>query len=103
MRSALRRARVTEDRVMRPWVPTPGRQQQLAWPGDGEAFWTMGSLPAGNFITGPSYLLNGGMAVADMIDIQAMRRQSISFLNLVLQLTRAPLDQLRKESPIGRP
>jgi kynureninase len=48
-------------------------------------------------------LLNGGMAVADMIDIQAMRRQSISFLDLILQLTRVRLDQLRKESPIGQP
>jgi hypothetical protein len=103
MRAALQRARVTDDRVMRPWVPTPGRQQQLAWPGDGEAFWTLGGLPSGNFITGPSYLLNGDMPVAAMIDINAMRRQAISFLDLVLELTRTPLAQLRQESPVGNP
>ncbi len=103
MRAALQRARVTEDRVMRPWVPTPGREQQLAWPGDGEAFWTLGSLPSGNFITGPSYLLNGGMPVAGMIDIRAMRRQSIAFLDLILELARMPLAQLRQETPGGSP
>jgi hypothetical protein len=103
MRAALQRARVTEDRVMRPWVPTPDRQEAFAWPGDGEAFWTMGSLAAGNFITGPSYLLNGGMAVADMIDVPAMRRQSIAFLDLLLQLGRTPLAQLRQRSNVGDP
>jgi hypothetical protein len=103
MRAALQQARVTEDRVMRPWVPTPGREQSLAWPGDGEAFWTMGSLPAGNFITGPSYLLNGGMPVADMIDIAAMRRQAIAFLDLILTLGRVPLAQLRQQSNVGDP
>lgn len=72
-------ARVTDDRVMRPWVPVPGREEALAWPGEGEAFWSLGSLPAGNFITGPSYLLKGGMRVADMIDIAALRRQAIAF------------------------
>jgi hypothetical protein len=103
MRRALRQAGVTEDRVMRPWVPTPDREQALAWPGDGEGFWTLGSLPAGNFITGPSYLLNGGMAVADMIDIAALRRQAIAFLDLVLTLGRVPLAQLRQESNAGDP
>jgi hypothetical protein len=103
MRAALQRARVTEDRVMRPWVPTPDRQEQLAWPGDGEAFWTMGGLAAGNFITGPSYLLNGGMPVADKIDIAAMRRQAIAFLDLVLKLGRTPLAQLRQRNDVGDP
>jgi hypothetical protein len=96
MRKALQQAAVTEDRVMRPWVPTPDRQEPLAWPGDGEAFWTLGGLPAGNFITGPSYLLNGGMPVAAMIDIAAMRRQAIAFLDLVLKLGHVPLAQLHQ-------
>jgi hypothetical protein len=41
-------------------------------------------VPA-NFITGPNYLLNGGMRVADMIDVHAVRRQAIAFTNLILQ------------------
>jgi hypothetical protein len=112
MRAALSAARVTEDRVMRPWVPVPytnptdplhsGGQpggvspDGVTWPGDGESFWARGGLPAANFITGPSYLLNGGKPVADLIDIRALRRQAIAFTNLVLELTRVPLSELKQ-------
>jgi hypothetical protein len=108
MRGALHRARVTEDRVLRPWVPfawtdpSPGAPPDgLTYPGDGESFWARGGLPAGNFITGPNYLLNGGMRVAGMIDVAALRRQAISFTNLLLELTRAPLAQLQQRYPAG--
>jgi hypothetical protein len=101
MRGTLQRAAVTDARVLRPWVPfewtdpSPGAPPDgLTYPGDGESFWARGALPAGNFITGPNYLLNGGMRVAEMIDIKAVRRQAIAFTDLILQLTRIPLTQL---------
>jgi hypothetical protein len=117
MRKALQRARVTEDRVLRPWVPAvytnaadplhsggqPGgvSPDGLTWPGDGESFWARGGLPASNFITGPNYLLNGGVRVADKIEIAALRRQAIAFTDLLLQLTRVPLAQLQTRYPVG--
>jgi hypothetical protein len=117
MRTALARAGVTEDRVLRPWVPAvytntndpmdsggqPGgvSPDAATWPGDGESFWARGGLPASNFITGPAYLLNGGMRVAGMIDIHALRRQAMSFTQLLLDLTRAPLAQLQTRYPVG--
>jgi hypothetical protein len=108
MRAALQRARVTEDRVLRPWVPfawtdpSPGAPPDgLTYPGDGESFWARGGLPASNFITGPNYLLNGGMRVAEMIDIRALRRQAISFTQLLLDLVAAPLAQLQTRYPVG--
>jgi hypothetical protein len=101
MRATLQAARVTDARVLRPWVPfawtdpSPGAPPDgLTYPGDGESFWARGALPAANFITGPNYLLNGGMRVADMIDVHAVRRQAIAFTDLILQLARAPLAQL---------
>jgi hypothetical protein len=109
MRRTLQRARVTEDRVLRPWVPfawtdpsPPGAPPDgLTYPGDGEAFWSRGGLPASNFITGPNYLLNGGVRVIDMIDIHALRRQAIKFTQLLLELTRTPLAQLQTRYPAG--
>jgi hypothetical protein len=95
-RSALAEARVTENRVMRPFGTDSRSPDGLVWPGDGEGFWVMAGLPSTNFITGPTYLLNGGMSVGRFIDIKAMRRQAIAFTNLTLNLTRAPLDQLQR-------
>jgi hypothetical protein len=101
MRGTLAAARTTDARVLRPWVPfawttpSPGAPPDgLTYPGDGESFWARAGLPAANFITGPNYLLNGGMRVAGMIDIHAVRRQAIAFANLLLQLTRIPRAQL---------
>jgi hypothetical protein len=101
MRNTLQSAGVTDARVLRPWVPfewttpSPGAPPDgLTYPGDGESFWARGGLPASNFITGPNYLLNGGMRVADMIDLHALRRQAIAFTNLILRLGRTSLAQL---------
>lgn len=108
MRGALQGARVTEDRVMRPWVPFAWTDPSLGappdgltYPGDGEAFWSRGGLPAANFITGPNYLLNGGMRVAGMVDIHALRRQAIQFTQLLLELITAPLAELQTRYPVG--
>jgi hypothetical protein len=95
-RAALQQARVTEDRVMRPFGTDTRSPDGLVWPGDGEGFWTMAGLPSTNFITGPTYLLNAGISVERFIDIDALRRQAIAFTNLTLDLTRVPLEQLQR-------
>jgi hypothetical protein len=41
------------------------------------------------------------MRVAEMVDIDALRRQAISFTQLLLELTRAPLAQLQTRYPVG--
>jgi hypothetical protein len=98
-RAALADARVTEDRVMRPFGTDSRSPDGLVWPGDGEGFWVIAGLPSTNFITGPTYLLNGGMSVERFIDVNAVRRQAIAFTNLTLALTRAPLEQLQSRRP----
>ncbi|MFF1649151.1 hypothetical protein [Streptomyces sp. NPDC058240] len=101
MRGALVRARVTESRVLRPFVPdTTGRSPDgTTWPGDGGPFWHTAGLPAANFITGPGYLLNV-QPVMDLIDVAALRRQSIAFTEAVLELAAAPWHELRERAPI---
>ncbi|MDT4912065.1 MAG: hypothetical protein QOC66_1193, partial [Pseudonocardiales bacterium] len=95
-RAALDQAKVTENRVMRGFGTDQRSPDGTSWPGDGQGFWCIAGLPAANFITGPSYLLNGNMKVAEFIDMGAFRRQAIAFTDLVMDLTRAPLDDLQR-------
>jgi hypothetical protein len=98
-REALRAARFIPDRVMRPFFPNERSPDLRAWPGDGEGFWAIAGLPAANFITGPSYLLNAGISTTDKTDFSAVRRQAIAFTELVLRLGRTPLEELHRHRP----
>jgi hypothetical protein len=93
-RAALLEAKVTEDRVVRPFSPDPRAPNGKRWPGDGEGFWAAAGLPSLNFITGPTYLLGAGFDTSELVDVAALRRQAIAFTNLVLQLTREPAARL---------
>jgi hypothetical protein len=99
VRAALQAARVTEDRVMRGFGTDQRSPDGTRWPGDGEAFWAVAGMPAANFITGPTYLLNAGMSVERFIDVDAIRRQAIAFTNAIMELTRVPLAQLQQRRP----
>jgi hypothetical protein len=95
-RAALIQAEVTEDRVIKPFSSDTSSPDGEAWPGDGQPWWAISGLPSANFITGPVYLLNGGMRVFDFIDPDAFRRQTIAFTDLLLELGRTPLEQLQQ-------
>jgi hypothetical protein len=101
-RASLQQAQVTEDRVMRPFS-TGSSPDGLIWPGDGQPLWAIAGLPSANFITGPAYLLNGGMRVFDLIDMDAFRRQAIAFGDLILDLTRTPLQAIQHRRPDDPP
>jgi hypothetical protein len=89
-RAALQDAKVTDDRLLKPFSPDPRAPNGKRWPGDGEGFWAMAGLASLNFITGPTYLLGAGFDTSKLVDVAALRRQAIAFTDLVLQLTRAP-------------
>jgi hypothetical protein len=95
-RTSLDQAKVTENRVMRGFGTDQRSPDGTSWPGDGQGFWCIAGLPAANFITGPTYLLNGNMKVADFIDVAALRRQAIAFTDLVMDLTRVPVEDLQR-------
>lgn len=96
MRTALTASKVTEARVVRPFVPdtTGCSPDGKTWPGDGGPFWHDAGLPSANFITGPNYLLNVE-SVLDLIDVSAMRRQLVAFTGAVRELSRTPWSDLR--------
>ena len=48
-----------------------------------------------NYISGPSYLLRWGVSSADKVDYARMRRESISFTQMLLELPRIPTKDLR--------
>lgn len=70
-----------------------------AWPGEGEYMWNNGGLPAANYICGPNYLFNSGYPTVNCVDFAMMRRATMGFVDLALNLTRVPKDKLRVPQP----
>jgi hypothetical protein len=88
--AALARAGDDPSSVLRPFISAPGSPDGNGWPAEGTQLWTMGRLPTANYITGPTYLLNWGISTIDKLDLQQMRREAISFTELLLALAREP-------------
>jgi hypothetical protein len=95
-RTSLLQAKATDDRVMKPFSPDARSPNGKRWPGDGEGFWALAGLPSLNFITGPNYLLAADFDTSEMVDPAAIRRQTITATDLVLQLTRLSKEQIGK-------
>jgi hypothetical protein len=91
----LRRADVTRSFVLPPQNPENKGTGRVVWPGEGQYFWGEGDVPTVNFISGPSYLLRWGVSTADKTDYERMRRESISFTQMLLELSRVPVNELR--------
>jgi hypothetical protein len=91
----LRRADVTRSFVLPPQYPENKGTGRVVWPGEGQYFWGDGDIPSINFISGPSYLLRWGVSTADKTDYERMRRESISSTQMLLELSRVPVDELR--------
>jgi hypothetical protein len=91
----LRRADATRSFVLPPQNPENKGTGAVVWPGEGQYFWGQGDIPTVNYISGPSYLLHWGVSTADKIDYERMRRESISFTQMLLDLSRVPASELR--------
>ena len=99
--AALRSAKAAPASVLRPYVAAPGSPDGNGWPAEGTDLWTAGAIPTTNYITGPSYLLNWGIATMDKLDVARMRREAIAFTQLVLDLSRVPRSRLRRLDLFG--
>jgi hypothetical protein len=93
---ALKRAADDPASVLRPFTEAPGSPDGHGWPAEGTQLWTIGALPTANYITGPTYLLNWGIPTVDKLDVNLMRREAMSFTELLLELARVPAARLRK-------
>jgi hypothetical protein len=91
----LRRADATRSFVMPPLNPENKGTRAAVWPGEGQYFWGQGDIPTMNFISGPTYLLHWGVSTADKTDYERMRRESISVTQMLLDLSRIPIKELR--------
>jgi peptidase M28-like protein len=91
---ALKRADAAPAYVIAPLSPKPP-----VWPGEGQYFWAGASIPTANYITGPYYLLNWGVSTADKVDYERMRRETVAFTQMLLELSRVPAEDLRKVEP----
>lgn len=94
--AALQRANATPGFVMHPLNPSAeGGADTAAWPGEGQYLWAQGRITTANYITGPTYLLNWGVTTSDKVDYDLMRRESISFTQMLLDLSRVPASALK--------
>jgi hypothetical protein len=91
----LRRADATRSFVLPPQNPENKGTGAVVWPGEGQYFWGQGDISTVNYISGPAYLLHWGVSTADKIDYERMRRESISFTQMLLELSRIPVNELR--------
>jgi hypothetical protein len=92
---ALQRARAAPAMVLHPYVANTRSPSGYGWPGEGTQLWTNGRIPTANYITGPTYLLNWGVPTTGKCDIDRMRRETIAFTQMALDLGRVPMRQLR--------
>ena len=91
--AAVKQAKAAPTFVIPPLVRNPhGADNSAAWPGEGSYLWkwssTSGGVPDANYITGPTYLLNGGFKTTDKIDFAQMRGEAIAFTQMLLDLSR---------------
>jgi hypothetical protein len=94
--AALRRSADDPASVLRPYIPAAGSPDGNGWPAEGTQLWTLGGIPTANYITGPTYLLNWGIPTIGKLDVRLMRREAISFTEMLLSLSRQPRARLRK-------
>jgi hypothetical protein len=98
----LRHADAAPAFVMPPLNPhASGRAREAVWPGEGQYFWGQARIPTVNYITGPSYLLNWGVSTADKVDYARMRRETVAFTQMLLDLAREPRARLREACGVG--
>ena len=75
-----------------------GSPKNAAWPGVGQYFWAAQRIPTMNYITGPNYLLNYGADAVTRVDYRLMQRQTVALTQMLLDLSRVPYADLRKET-----
>ncbi len=92
--AAITRARAGPALALRPYVSVPGAPNGYGWPGEGTQLWSDGHVMTMNYITGPTYLLNWGIPTVDKCDFALMRREVISFTQMVLDLGHVPAASL---------
>ncbi|MDB5419293.1 MAG: hypothetical protein JWP50_2712 [Phenylobacterium sp.] len=74
-----------------------GTANDNVWPGEGQYFWGRARIPTVNYITGPYYLLDWGPGVttSDKVDYGRIHRETVAFTQMLLDLSRTPLAELR--------
>ena len=83
---ALQRSQSAPAMVLHPYVADAQSPSGYGWPGEGTQLWTDGHVPTANYITGPTYLLNWGVSTVGKCDIARMRRETIAFMQMMLDL-----------------
>ncbi|MDN2700841.1 PA domain protein [Janthinobacterium sp. SUN100] len=75
-----------------------GGPKHAAWPGAGQYLWEAQRIPTVHYITQPTYLLYYGIDSVTRLDYRLMQRQTVALTQMLLDLSRVPYADLRKET-----
>ncbi|WP_446090326.1 M28 family peptidase [Acinetobacter sp. 1124_18A] len=85
--------------VMPPLKPNGTYAEDAVWPGEGHYFWGAGGIPTINYLTGPAYLLNYGVNTVDFVDFELLKRETVAFTQMAIDLTHVPRSELPRRMP----
>lgn len=75
----------------------PG-QEHAAWLGEGRFFHAAQPVPTLHYMAQPYYLLDHGIDTTTQLDYRLMQRQILALTQMLLDLSRVPSADLRKET-----
>ena len=75
----------------------PG-QEHAAWFGEAPYFQSAQPVPTLHYMAQPYYLLNHGIDTTTQLEYRLMQRQTVALTQMLLDLSRVPSADLRKET-----
>jgi len=78
--------------------PAKSGPEYAAWPGEEQYLRASRRIPTVYYVTQPYYLLNHGIDTVTQLDYRLMQRQTVALTQMLLDLSRLPYADLRKET-----
>mgnify|MGYP003604523186 CR=1 FL=1 len=75
-----------------------GSAQGAAWPVAGQTFRAAQRLPTLNYVKAPTHQLSYGIGTVTQMDYRLMQRETVALTQMLLDLSRVPYADLRKET-----
>ena len=75
-----------------------GGAQRVAWPDAGQTLRAAQRLPTLNYVKAPTYQLSYGIGTVTQMDYRLMQRETVALTQMLLDLSRVPYADLRKET-----
>ena len=75
-----------------------GRAQRAAWPDAGRTLRAAQGIPTMSYVKAPTYQFSYGIGTVTQADYRLMQRETVALTQMLLDLSRVPYADLRKET-----